>query len=227
MLELHIANKNYSSWSLRPWFLMQALNIPFVEQVHYFGDPNGFAQVSPNSKVPVLKDGDCLIWDTMAITEYLAESFPHVWPIEKKCRAWARSACAEMHSSFQVLRRDCSMNIGVRVKLNDVTQTLKSDIQRIENIWAEGLARFGGPWLAGEAFTAVDAFFGPIAFRFQTYGIEPSASSERYVNQLLSHSAMRQWEQEALLEKARDIPHDLEIKRVGVILQDLRNCLAK
>lgn len=115
------------------------------------------------------------------------------------------------------------MNIGVRVRLNEVSQALQSDVLRIESIWADGISRFNGPWLAGKDFTAVDAFFAPVAFRFQTYGMPLSAVSQRYVEQLLSHPAMRQWEQDALGERTRDIPHDLEIQKVGVMLQDLRS----
>ena len=225
MLELHIANKNYSSWSLRPWVLMKALGIPFMEKVHYFtppGVPSTFGSISPTAKMPVLVSGTMLVWDTMSITECLAEDFPHVWPLDKAQRAWARSACAEMHAGFSALRKECSMSVGVRVRLHQMSSALKADIARMESLWAEGLERFHGPWLAGDQFTAADAFFGPVAFRFRTYGITLQDRSQAYVDQLLGHPAMMQWEREALQETKRDEAHDLEIERAGTIVQDLR-----
>lgn len=225
MFELHIANKNYSSWSLRPWVLMKALEIPFVERINYFssaGVENVFGAISPSAKMPVLVHNGFSIWDTLSITEYLAESYPGVWPIEKNHRAWARSACAEMHSGFSALRNECSMSVGVRVRLHGVSHALKADIARIENLWADGFARHNGSWLAGDKFTAADAFFGPVAFRFQTYGIQLKPPSQAYVERLLAHPAMLQWEQAALLETRRDQAHDLDIERAGIIVQDLR-----
>lgn len=225
IFDLHIANKNYSSWSLRPWFLMKALDIPFVEKVHYFSSSESlstFGAISPNAKMPVLVDNGLLIWDTLSIAEYLAESNPTVWPTEKNNRAWARSACAEMHSGFFTLRNVCAMSVGIRVRLHEVSQALRSDIARIENLWAEGFDRFKGPWLAGEKFTAADAFFGPVAFRFQTYVIPLQPSSQAYVERLLNHPAMIQWAHAAILETKRDKAHDEEIERVGIVLQDDR-----
>ena len=225
MFELHIANKNYSSWSLRPWLLMKALAIPFVEKLHYFsppGTPSTFVTLSPSAKVPVLVSNGIPIWDTLSIVEYLAEEYPDVWPSEKVNRAWARSACAEMHSSFFALRNECSMSVGVRVHLHEMSAALKSDIARIESLWADGFNRFNGTWLAGDRFTAVDAFFGPVAFRFRTYGILLTDRSQGYVEQLLSHPAMLEWEQDALNETVRDQSHDIEIENMGFIVQDLR-----
>lgn len=225
MLVLHIANKNYSSWSLRPWLLMKAVGIPFDERVHYFspsGTPNPFQSISPSAKMPVLVDGGNAIWDTMAIVEYLAEDCPEVWPSEKQSRAWARSACAEMHSGFFALRRECSMSVGLRVRLHEISRALRSDIERMEQLWADGLDRFHGPWLAGARFTAVDAFLGPVAFRFRTYGVELSERSQAYVDRLLSHPAMLEWERDALNETIRDDSHDLEIERMGAVIDDFR-----
>lgn len=225
MLMLHIANKNYSSWSLRPWLLMKAVGIPFGEKVHYFtapGTSNPFESISPSAKMPVLVDDGNVIWDTMAIVEYLGEDYPEVWPSEKRSRAWARSASAEMHSGFFALRRECSMSVGVRVRLHEISRALRSDIDRMEQLWADGLDRFHGPWLAGARFTAVDAFFGPVAFRFRTYGIELSERSQAYVDRLLSHPAMMEWERDALNETIRDDSHDSEIERVGVVIDDFR-----
>lgn len=225
MFELHIANKNYSSWSLRPWLLMRALDIPFVERLHYFsspGIPSTFGTLSPSAKMPVLVSNGFSIWDTLSIVEYLAEEYAEVWPSEKINRAWARSACAEMHSSFFALRNECSMSVGVRVRLHEKSVALKSDIARIESLWDDGFDRFKGAWLAGDQFTAVDAFFGPVAFRFRTYGILLNDRSQAYVEKLLSHPAMIEWEQDALNETVRDKSHDIEIEHMGLIVQDFR-----
>jgi glutathione S-transferase len=225
MLELHIANKNYSSWSLRPWLLMKALGIPFVEKVHFFspsGTSNTFDLLSPSAKMPVLLDDGFSIWDSLAIVEYLAEDYPAVWPSEKLNRAWARSACAEMHSGFFALRKECSMSVGIRVRLHEMSRALHSDIARVERLWSDGFDRFHGTWLAGDQFTATDAFFGPVAFRFRTYGISLSDRLQAYVERLLSHPAMIEWERDALHETMRDESHDLEIERMGLIIQDLR-----
>lgn len=225
MLVLHIANKNYSSWSLRPWLLMKAQGIPFEEKVHYFsppGTPNVFESLSPNAKMPVLVHDGFTIWDTLSIVEYLAEYYPSVWPSEKLNRAWARSACAEMHSSFLTLRNDCSMSVGMRVRLHGVSNALQRDIDRVESLWTDGMDRFKGTWLTGDQFTAVDAFFGPVAFRFQTYGIKLSDRSQTYIERLLTHPAMIAWEQDALKETMRDKSHEMDIERAGIILQDLR-----
>lgn len=128
MLELHIANKNYSSWPLRPWLLMTALGVPFAEKVHFFtapGVPNGFSKVSPTGKMPVLYSDGMVIWDSLAIAEFLAETYPSVWPSDKTARAWARSVCAEMHSGFTSLRSSCPMSVGVTVKLKEVSPAVK------------------------------------------------------------------------------------------------------
>ncbi len=226
MFELHIANKNYSSWSLRPWLLMKALDIPFVEKLHYFASPetpSTFGALSPSAKMPVLVSNGFSIWDTLSIVEYLAEEYPAVWPLEKVNRAWARSACAEMHSGFFTLRNECSMSVGVRVRLHELSRALKSDIARIESLWTDGLDRFQGVWLAGDQFTAVDAFFGPVAFRFRTYGIVLGERSQAYAERLLSHPTMMAWEQGALNETVRDKSHDVGIERMGLIIQDFRS----
>ena len=225
MLELHIANKNYSSWSLRPWLLMKALDIPFVEKLHYFSSPetpSTFGELSPSAKMPVLVSHGFSIWDTLAIVEYLAEDHPAVWPAKKINRAWARSACAEMHSGFFALRNECSMSVGVRVRLHERSDALKDDIARIESLWIDGFDRFQSLWLAGDQFTAVDAFFGPVAFRFRTYGIILGDRAQVYAERLLSHPSMIEWERDALNETVRDQSHDVEIERMGLIVQDFR-----
>jgi glutathione S-transferase len=228
MYQLYIANKNYSSWSLRPWLLLSALGIPFDEQLVSFAQGNGaswhaFRAFSPNGKVPCLHDGDAVVWDTLAIVEYLAERHPDVWPSDPVARAWARCAAAEMHSGFPALRQHCGMNCGVRVRLRqDLPQALGADIARIDELWSEGLRRFGGPFLAGPRFTAVDAFFAPVAFRIQTYGMRLSPAAGDYAQRLLDLPAMRRWYADALQESWRDAEHEAEVPRSGELLDDLR-----
>jgi glutathione S-transferase len=225
MYTLYIANKNYSSWSLRPWVLMRELGIEFDERLVPFETGtswSAFRKFSPTGKVPCLVDGDQTVWDSLGITEYLAERHPEVWPIDSHARAWARCAAAEMHSGFSVLRERCSMNCGIRVRLNDMPGTLQRDIQRIDELWTEGLNRFGGPFLAGKSFTAVDAFYAPIAFRVQTYDLELSDSAAAYATRLLQLPSMKSWYAAALTEPWREHDHEDEIRRTGVVLQDLR-----
>jgi glutathione S-transferase len=166
MYDLYIANKNYSSWSLRAWVLMRELTIAFREHLVPFGQESSwraYRKISPTGNVPCLVDGEIVVWDSLAITEYLAERHPAVWPSFAAARAWARSAAAEMHSGFSELRSRCSMSCGQRVRLNECPAVLERDIARLGAVWNEGLRRFGGPFLAGEAFTAVDAFYAPMA----------------------------------------------------------------
>ena len=174
MYTLYIANKNYSSWSLRPWALLRMLGIPFEEKLVPLPESGAwekFREFSPSGRVPVLKDGNVTVWDSLAIVEYLAERHPGVWPEQAAVRAWARSAAAEMHSGFSALRNICTMNCGIRVSLKERPAALGADIARFTEIWNEGLRRWGGPFLTGGKFTAVDAFFAPLAFRVQTYGL--------------------------------------------------------
>lgn len=226
MLTLYIANKNYSSWSLRPWLVLKAFNIPFEEVIIPFHDQkawNEYKKISPNKKVPCLKDHDILVWDSLAVIEYLADDQKKIWPLNKEARAWARSASAQMHSGFQTLRNVCGMNCGVRVKLNEITPELKADIKQIETLWKQGLKTFQGPFLAGERFTAVDAFFAPVVFRIQTYNLEVSDPCRQYVNHMLELPVMKEWYQSAIEEKWRDLPHDEEIDKVGTIILDQRS----
>ena len=204
---------------------MKALEIPFVEHLVFFDGletSSKFEQFSPSARLPFLVEDDIQIWDSLAITEFLAETYPDVWPHDQAGRAWARSACAEMHSGFQTLRNECSMSVGVRVNLYRTSAALKSDVERIDRLWSDGLARFHGPWLAGNKFSAVDAFFSPVAFRCRTYDIALSQASQDYVARLLAHPAMRQWEQEALAETRRDEAHDLDVQGFGTVIKDYR-----
>ncbi|PNS08115.1 glutathione S-transferase family protein [Solilutibacter silvestris] len=220
MLTLHIANKNYSSWSLRPWLLMKVLEIPFAEQMHPFGEIFSF---SPTRRVPCLVDGDVTIWDSLAITEYLAEHYSQVWPRDLVARAWARSATAEMHSGFSELRNICSMSCGQRVELAAIPPALADDIARLDALWSEGLWRFGGPFLAGKEFSAVDAFYAPVAFRIQTYGLKLGDAASAYVQRLLELPAMRDWYASALAETWREDAHETSIAAHGRISADFRS----
>lgn len=225
MYQLYIANKNYSSWSLRPWLLLHALDIPFAEVLTPFvtgAEQTAFKAFSPTAKVPCLVDGAVRVWDSLAITEYLAETYPAVWPQDKTARAWARSAAAEMHSGFHALRNQCGMSCGVRVQLHSLSPALAHDIERINQLWQEGLTRFGGPFLAGASFSAVDAFFAPVVFRAQTYGLPLTEPAATYARHLLAMPAMQNWYQAALAETWREAAHEEEVSTSGVITADLR-----
>jgi glutathione S-transferase len=225
MYELHIANKNYSSWSLRPWVLMRTLGIPFSERAWVFaGDANHdrFRAFSPTGLVPCLHDGATVVWESLAIVEYLAERHPGVWSADTAVRAWSRCATAEMHGGFATLRNVCGMNCGVRVRLRDRPAALHTEIARLDELWSEGLGRFGGPFLAGESFSAVDAFFAPVAFRVQTYDLPLGRAAGDYARRLLALPAMRQWYESALAEPWRDASHEAELRQFGEITTDLR-----
>ncbi|MEQ9945541.1 glutathione S-transferase family protein [Pectobacterium aroidearum] len=225
MYQLYIANKNYSSWSLRPWVLLKTLSIPFEEKLVAFAPgmaQPAFKAFSPTAKVPCLIDGETIVWDSLAITEYLAEQHPGVWPADAKTRAWARCAAAEMHSGFTALRNTCSMSCGVRVKMNEISPALSNDINRIGELWQEGLTRFGGPFLAGKQFSAVDAFFAPVVFRIKTYQLPVSPEAAAYCDHLLAQPAMQRWLQDALAETWREDEHDEEVKKAGEVVEDLR-----
>ena len=226
MYLLHIGNKNYSSWSLRPWAVMTELGIPFQEKLWRFDDAHAWEEyrrgAARNGKVPCLIDGDTAVWDSLAIVEYLAERHAGVWPAASAARSWARSAAAEMHSGFNELRSRCSMTCGVRIRLNEFPEALERDVANIGNLWNDGLRRFGGPYLAGSAFTAADAFFAPVAFRAQTYALPLDPASAAYVARLLELPSMRQWYAAALRESFRDPPHEQEMLRMGTVLADFR-----
>jgi glutathione S-transferase len=223
MLQLYIANKNYSSWSLRAWVLLRGLGMPFAEHLRPFDPLDKFTDFSPSGMVPCLVDGETVVWDSLAIAEYLAEQQPGIWPADAAARAWARCAAAEMHSGFFALRERCGMNCGLRVRLHDFPDTLRRDVARVDALWCQGLARFGGPWLGGAAFSAVDAFFAPVAFRVQTYGLHLSPAAATYAAQLLELPAMAEWYDAALREPWRDAEHENDINRYGAILADQRS----
>lgn len=223
MYELFIANKNYSSWSLRPWVLMRELSIPFTETLIPFGNlPDGtsIADVSPSGRVPCLRDGQLRVWDSLSIVEYLAERHEHVWPSNSAARAFARSAAAEMHSGFFELRQRCSMNCGIRVRTGDIGAPLALELERLNGMWLKGLEKFGGPFLAGPQFTAVDAFFAPVAFRVQTYGLQLKPAAMQYVTRLLELKAMQEWYAAALQEPWRHEQYEAMVR--DILIEDCR-----
>lgn len=219
------ANRNYSSWSLRPWLLMKALGLSFEDRLEPFLKPNNYADFrafSPTGQVPVLQHEGRTIYDSLGITLYLADRHPAVWPEDADARAWAQCAVVEMHSGFSALRNDCTMNVGVRVRPKPMSHALKANVARITELWAEGLSRFGGPYLAGPQFSAADAFFAPVAFRVRTYGLDVGASGQAWVDHILAHPAMQQWEAEALAESWREVSHEEELRACGDIIADYR-----
>jgi glutathione S-transferase len=225
MYALYIGNKNYSSWSLRPWVLMRELGIAFEERLVPFEQGSSFDKFrafSPTGRVPCLVDGDVTVWDSLGITEYLAERHDGVWPRDAKARAWARSATAEMHSGFSTLRERCAMSCGIRVRLHDMPPALVGDIRRLNELWSEGLTRFGGPFLGGERFSAVDAFFAPVAFRQQTYGLVFEPKPSAYLQRLRDLASMRSWYADALAETWREADHDDWTRKTGTWIEDLR-----
>lgn len=219
------ANRNYSSWSLRPWLLMTMLDIPFADQIAPFTKPSNFddfRSFSPTGQVPVLIDGDRTIWDSLGIALYLADRHAGVWPTEEVARAWAQCAVTEMHGGFSTLRNDCTMNVGVRVKPKPMSAALKRDVARISELWAQGLDSFGGPFLAGSQFTAVDAFFAPVAFRVRTYGLDVGHAGAQWVQHMLALPAMLAWENDALKESWREAGHEAELAACGELIADYR-----
>lgn len=214
MRQLWIGNKNYSSWSMRPWVLMREAGIPFKEvlvRFDGFGPQSEFkrriAAVSPTGKVPVLVDGALVVWDTLAIAETLAEQFPDLglWPRDALARARARSVCAEMHSGFSALRAACPMNIEAELPeigalvLRD-RPAVAADLERLVAMWSELLRTHGGPMLFG-AFSIADAYFAPVVMRIHTYGLPVPDIVEGYVQRVRSLRAVREWTDAALAER--------------------------
>jgi glutathione S-transferase len=218
------ANRNYSSWSLRPWVLMKALGIPFADRLEPFLAPtnyDAFRAFSPTGQVPALIDGDTTVWDSLGIALYLADRHEGVWPAEPAARAFAQCVVAEMHGGFSALRNDCTMNVGVRVRPVPMRDALRRDVARLREIFEQGPARFGGPWLAGETFGAADAFFAPVAFRIRTYGLDVG-KGQAWVEAILAHPAIREWEAAALAETWREESHEAELAAAGLVIEDLR-----
>ncbi|KAK4228729.1 hypothetical protein QBC38DRAFT_139617 [Podospora fimiseda] len=237
---LHITNKNYSSWSLRPWLILKQFSIHFTEDLHQlisgsFRQPQ-WKEFSPVAHVPCLHvhspslEQPLILWESLAITEFLAEQHPdkHIYPTDRAARAWARSAVAEMHSGFNVLRDQMGMNVGVRIKIESPSEGLRRDLKRVNELWEEGLTRFGGPFLAGREFGAVDAFFAPVVLRFRTYvGMERwlGVLGMEYLKVIEGLEGVSEWVEDALSETWREVVHErdcLEVNDGRKVVEDLR-----
>lgn len=227
MLKLYIGNKNYSSWSMRPWVLMRQAGIPFQEHLirfDSFAADSSFKQaitkLSPTGKVPLLRDGDLLVWDTLAIAEYLAERFPDkaLWPADAAARARARSLCAEMHSGFSALRSACPMNVEARLPEVGALAwrdkpAMRADVARIEAMWSELLREYGGPMLFG-AFSIADAYFAPVCMRIHTYALPVSDPVGLYVERVRALPGVAAWISEAKAENDfRDFEEPYRLRR--------------
>ena len=213
MLKLYIGNMNYSSWSMRPWVLLTQAGIPFdsvLVRFDAFTDESNFkrtiVKLNPAGRVPVLIDGDLVVWDTLAIAEYVAERNPgkHLWPADRAARARARSVCAEMHSGFSALRNHCPMNI--EAALPEIGQLVwrdrpdvRADVARIVAMWSGLLDRHGGPMLFGE-FSIADAYFAPVCMRIRTYALPVPAPVRAYVERVSALPGVRAWIDGALAE---------------------------
>lgn len=214
MPQLYIGNKNYSSWSMRPWVVMKQAGIAFDEvmlRFDSFGEDSKFKHtilpLNPTGTVPVLKDGDIVVYDTLAICEFLAETYPDkkLWPADRARRAQARSACAEMHAGFGMLRTHCTMNIEADLRqqgqiiLRD-QPGVRADLDRIVQLWSGLLEASGGPMLFGE-FSIADAYFAPVCMRIMTFGLPVPAAISAYVERIRALPGVKAWMDEALLEK--------------------------
>ena len=206
-MELVVGTKAWSTWSMRPWLVLKHTGAPFTEVVIALRQENGVSadriQVhSPSGLVPVLKDGDLTIWDTLAICEYLAERFPGLWPVDPAARALARSATAEMHSGFQALRAECPMALELAPRNVELSEPTQKNIGRIVTLWSDMLTRVGGPFLAGD-WSIADAFYTPVASRFETYGVNladygDSGVAAAYSKRLLETPEYLAWREDAL-----------------------------
>jgi glutathione S-transferase len=206
-LQLVIGNKNYSSWSMRPWLALRANNIAFEEVFIplYAGDADKqrILSFTRSGKVPALIDGDVTIWDSLSIIEYVAERYPEagIWPEDRARRAHARSVSAEMHSGFMALRNECGMNLHRPVGAVALSADARANVARIQQIWIECRERYGklGPFLFG-AFGGADAMFAPVVHRFRTYAIEVAPEAQAYMDTMMALPAFRQWTREGLAE---------------------------
>jgi glutathione S-transferase len=208
-LKLVIGNKNYSSWSMRPWLALRACDIAFEEvfvplYTEDKADKDRILGFSPAGKVPILIDGDVTVWDSLSIIEYAAERFPEagLWPSAAAARAHARSICAEMHSGFMALRNACAMNLHRKVQAVELSGEAKANVARIEQIWADCRARYGtgGPFLFG-AFGAADAMFAPIVHRFRTYAVNVAPQTRAYMETMMALPAFAEWTRDGLAER--------------------------
>lgn len=204
MIKLVIGNRNYSSWSLRPWLALKQSGLPFEEGVIRLREVGTRAEIfkySPSGKVPCLIDGETIVWESLAICEYLAEAVPSLWPADRRQRAEARSISAEMHSGFGALRQSLPMEIDASKPYVEQRAEVRADIARIVAIWQSCRERFaaGGPFLFGE-FSIADAMFAPVVWRFITYAVELPAESRAWVEAMVALPAMQEWRANALEE---------------------------
>lgn len=212
-LKLVIGNKNYSSWSMRPWVVMTAFGIPFQEIRVLLDQPDTSARIAEFSsagRVPILLAGEMAIWDSLAICEYLAEQFPekNLWPEDVAARAMARCICAEMHSGFTALRSAMPMNIRMSFPGKGRTTGAQADIGRISEIWEECFSQFGHHrFLFGE-FSIADAYFAPIVMRFRTYTVSLAPALQAYADRVTAHPAVAQWMREGTAEKESAARYD-------------------
>jgi glutathione S-transferase len=223
-MRLFVGSKNYSSWSLRGWLVTKLSGEPFEEVpvalVGQTPNPANYA-FSPSGLVPCLHDGDIVVWDSMAIAGYLAERHPDMWPADPAARAWARAISAEMHSGFSALRSQMTMCIRERVDVRPWSPALEADIARVIRIWDESRRRFGagGAFLCGR-FSIADCFYGPVAFRFQTYDVKVDSVVRAYLDALLAHPFLREWEQAAVAETTiveADEPRNLYRDKIAAV----------
>ncbi len=206
-LQLVIGNKNYSSWSMRPWVVMKAFGIPFKEINISLYQPDTSMQIaeySASGRVPILLDGEITVWDSLAICEYLAEQFPEqsLWPQEVAARAMARSMCAEMHSGFTALRTSMWMNIRANFPGKGRTAGSQADIGRISEIWENCFSQFGHHHFLFGDFSIADACFAPVVMRFRTYDVSLAPALQAYAERVAAHPAVAQWMEEARMETA-------------------------
>jgi len=203
MYTLYLGNKNYSSWSLRGWLAAKLSGAPFREVMVQLSGVNNpeWRSFSPTMRVPALHDGAIVVWDSLAIAEYLAERHSGMWPADAVARAHARSIACEMHSGFSDLRNDMTMCIRERVDVRPWSPGLERDIARVAEIWSESRERFGkgGPYLMG-GFSLADVFYAPVAFRFRTYGVTLTGAAATYLEALAAHPLLREWEAAARAE---------------------------
>lgn len=204
-MKLIIGNKNYSSWSLRPWLLMHSHDLPFAEvneSLQQDGIKARLGKYSGSCKVPVLLDQEMAIWDSLAICEYISEVYlsGKGWPAERSERALARAICAEMHSGFMALRSELPMNCRLSRQLT-LSAAAQAEVERIDEIWSEyARENQNGQWYLFGDFTIADCFYAPIALRFKSYGVSLSAKAERYQASILSHPSVGSWVNDALKE---------------------------
>ncbi|WP_119257783.1 glutathione S-transferase family protein [Shinella zoogloeoides] len=203
-LVLYVGNKNYSSWSFRPWIAMAAAGVPFTDRVIPFdfaaGNPE-IRKVSPTGRVPLLQHGDVKVWESLAIIEYVAELFPDagIWPQDRVARAEARAISMEMLSGFRALRNACPMNIRRTPGSIDLADGVTEDVARIETIWKDALARLGGPFLFG-GFSAADAMYAPVVNRLEIYRLTRDETILAYMARMKAHPAWQRWQAAALAE---------------------------